>query len=178
MKKIFSAVIILIFCFCNTAVAANGDVLGNYYHTDIKTYIYYAPITAYNIGGKTMIDAEILNWHYGFDVYWNENTRKLEIFDKGGRFNSMQAMSGEIYENSAGKYGEIAGTYYETDIETYLNGKEITSCNIGGRTCIAAEEMAEHGYDVAWNEQARILTVNKPADFYKIETNLGTIKTI
>lgn len=164
--------------FANTAFSANGDIIGDYYFTDIKVYIYRAPVTAYNIGGKTMLDAEILNWHFGFDVYWKEESRTLEIFDKGGRFNSLQALNGEFCESLNGKLEEIAGKYYETDIKAYLNGEEITSCNIGGRTCISAEEMANHGYEVIWDAEERTLKINKPADFYKLETNIGTIKTV
>lgn len=176
-KKLLSALLIMLFTLLSSAYAANGDVIGNYYYTDIKTYLYYSPITSYNIGGETMIDAEILNWHYGFDVYWYEDKRILDITDKGGRFNSLQALSGELCESQNGKTGEIAGKFYETDIKTYLNKKEIKSANIGGRTYIKAEEMKEHGYDVAWDSEKRTLTITKPADFYQTETDFGLIKT-
>lgn len=160
-----------------TASARNGDVAGSYYATDIKTTVYNAPITAYNIGGRTVIDAEILNWHYGFDVYWDEASRRLDITDKGGAFNSLQALSGELCQSAAGTPGRVAGSYYETDIVTTLNGTEIESYNIGGRTCIVAEAMQRFGYDVAWNGDARTLTITKPMDFYTIETDYGAIKT-
>lgn len=159
------------------AFAASGDVAGQYYYTDIKTYMYNAPITSYNIGGKTVIDAEILNWHYGFDVYWYEDTRRLEITDKGGEFNSLQAMSSEICESADGSAGEMAGEYYYTDIAATLNGKEIESYNIGGRTCILAEAMSDFGYNVDWNEAERTLTISKPSDFYVMETDYGTVKS-
>ena len=106
------------------ALAAPGDVIGNVYPTDIVTYMYYAPITSYNIGGKTCIDAEILTWHYGFDVYWLADERHLDIDDKGGRFVSLQAMSGEIVESSK-ESPQSVGKYYETDIITTLNGNAI-----------------------------------------------------
>ena len=160
-----------------TASAGQGDVAGNYYSTDIKTSMYFSPVTSYNIGGKTVIDAEILNWHYGFDVYWYADTRRLEITDKGGEFNSLQALSGELCQSTGGVPGAVAGQYYETDIVTTLNGKEIESYNIGGRTCIVAEAMRDFGYTVDWNPGARTLTITKPADFYKIQTDYGTIGT-
>ena len=68
--------------------------------------------------------------------------------------------------------------YYTTDIVTYLNGKEITSYNIGGRTVILAEEMKNFGYSVIWDELKRELLIDKPMDFYRYNTELGVIKTV
>lgn len=178
LYKIISAAVCAVTLFSSSvSFAASGDIAGNIYYTDIKTYIYHSPITSYNIGGKTVIDAEILNWHYGFDVYWLANERKLEITDKGGEFNSLQAMSGKLVESSEGEVGTVSGPYYETDIVTTLNGEPIESYNIGGRTFIVAEAMRDFGYNVDWDADKRILTVTKPMDFYKIETDYGTIKT-
>ncbi len=180
MKKILSIIltVTIMFTMSTGVFAAPGDVAGEVYSTDIITYMYYAPVTSYNIGGKTCIDAEILNWHYGFDVYWYENERRLDITDKGGRFVSLQAMSGEIVESSVSDPGEVVCSYYETDIITTLNGKEIESYNIGGRTVICAEAMRDHGYNVDWDEEERKLTISKPMDFYKYETDFGTIKSV
>lgn len=172
-----SSIVTLLFLF-QGAFAAPGDIAGNVYSTDIVTYIYSAPITSYNIGGKTCIDAEILNWHYGFDVYWHENERHLEITDKGERFVSLQAMSGELVESKASNPREIVYNYIETDIITTLNGREIESYNIGGRTVICAETMRSFGYIVEWSEEKRTLTISTPMDFYKYETDFGTIKSM
>lgn len=150
---------------------------GSLYYTDIKTYIYYSPITSYNVGGRTVIDAEILNWHYGFDVYWYAEERRLEITDKGGSFNSLQAMSGELVESADGPVGEPFRPYYKTDIVTTLNGTPIESYNIGGRTFIVAEAMRDFGYNVTWQEESRTLTITKPMNFYEIETDYGTLKS-
>lgn len=177
LKKLFYPIFIALLLCGADSYAAVGDVAGNYYYTDIKTYLYYSPVTSYNIGGKTVIDAEILNWHYGFDVYWHDDTRVLEILDKGGMFNSLESMSGSLCEGLDGAVGDIAGNYYSTDIITTVDGMEIESYNIGGRTCIAAEQLRDFGYNVIWDETARTLTIKKPADFYKIETDYGTITT-
>lgn len=171
-------VALLITACLPSAYAKNGDIAGNYYYTDIKTYMYHSLITSYNIGGKTVIDAEILNWHYNFDVYWHADTRTLELLDKGGMFNSLQAESGELCKSAGGVPGKTAGHYYKTDIIATLNGTAIESYNIGGRTCIAAEEMRTFGYNVTWNAEKRTLTITKPADFYSIDTDYGTIKTM
>lgn len=180
MKRIVSKILALalVFGLSQSVSARPGDIAGNVYSTDIVTYMYYAPITSYNIGGKTCIDAEILNWHYGFDVYWHGDTRRLEITDKGGRFVSLQAMSGEIVESTSDALGRVVGNYYETDIVTTLNGREIESYNIGGRTVICAEAMADFGYDVKWDPDARTLTISKPMDFYTYESDFGNVKSI
>ncbi len=56
----------------------SGSVLGNYYVTDIVTYLEGTPITAYNIGGRTYIHAEAMR-DFGYIVNWFGNTRRLEI---------------------------------------------------------------------------------------------------
>lgn len=177
-NKLVISALIAMMVVSHTAFAASGDIAGDVYSTDITTYMYNAPITSYNIGGKTCIDAEILNWHYGFDVYWYGDERHLDITDKGVKFVSLQALSGEIVESTTDTPGNVVCNYYETDIVTTLNGKEIESYNIGGRTVICAEAMREFGYSVDWNEQDRTLKISKPADFYKYETDYGVIKSM
>ena len=179
MKKLLSLVVVLIVLVpalsCN---AANGDIAGSIYYTDIKTTMYSAPINALNIGGRTVIDAEALNWHYGFDVYWLADERKLDITDKGGIFVSLQAAAGETLEEMKGKPGDVAGKFYYTDIKAYLNGREIESYNIGGRTFIVAENMRDYGYDVVWNEEHRTLSISKSKEFYVSKTELGDINLL
>ena len=55
-----------------------GDVIGKIYYTDIKTYIDGKPIDSVNIGGRTMISAEDLQY-MGYLVEWNGTERKLNI---------------------------------------------------------------------------------------------------
>lgn len=157
--------------------AAPGDIAGDYYTTDIVTSFGGAPITSYNIGGKTCIDAEILNWYYGFDVYWYADTRRLEISDKGTDFVSLQAGSGALVESRVLTPGNIAGQYYETDIVTTLNGRGIESYNIGGRTMICAEAMREFGYDVIWDGDARTLEISRTGELFAYETDFGRIRS-
>ena len=56
----------------------SGSVMGNYYVTDIVTYLDGKPITAYNIGGRTYIHAESMR-EWGYIVNWFGTTRRLEI---------------------------------------------------------------------------------------------------
>ena len=55
--------------------------------------------------------------------------------------------------------GDIAGTYYGTDIRTYLNDFEIEAINIGGRTLIKAEDMAYYSFRVLWSAESRELDI-------------------
>jgi len=124
MKKIksFVCVVLLFLIFLNSFSSfAIGEIAGNYYATDIIAYVKGAPVTSYNIGGKTVIDAEILNWHYGFDVYWYEDLRKLDITDKGSDFVSLQAAAGDTVDKQENaKPGDVIGSYYTTDIKLIL----------------------------------------------------------
>ena len=56
----------------------SGSVMGNYYVTDIVTYLDGTPITAYNIGGRTYIHAEAMR-EWGYIVNWFGMSRRLEI---------------------------------------------------------------------------------------------------
>lgn len=177
-KTLYFILMTAVFSFCDIAVHAEiGSVAGNYYSTDIVTYVNNAPITSYNIGGKTVIEAEALNWDFGFDVYWIPDERELRIFDKGGNFASLQAMAGSLCKNIGGETGVPAGNYYETDITAYIDGQPIESYNIGGVTCILAEGLRDFGYNVDWDADARTLSITKPLNFYKIDTDFGTIET-
>ena len=58
------------------------------------------------------------------------------------------------------KVGDIAGTYYATDIVTTLNGFPIPAINIGGNTLIDAEAMEYYGFSVNWLPEARCLDIS------------------
>lgn len=55
-----------------------GVPIGNYYETDIITYLDNETITAYNTGGKTYIHAEAMR-DFGYRVKWLATERKLDI---------------------------------------------------------------------------------------------------
>ena len=60
---------------------------------------------------------------------------------------------------SFAKVGDIAGNIYETDIVAKIGGMAIPSYNIGGKTVIIAEEMADYGFKVVWNSENRSLQI-------------------
>ena len=81
MKKITALFLIFIMAFqCLACFAKSGDIAGNYYSTDIKTYLNGAQIDAINIGGQTLISAEDMQYH-SFFVYWSNEERTLDIHE-------------------------------------------------------------------------------------------------
>lgn len=153
MKK-FIFLITFLLVICISAQAKPGDVAGFYYSTDIKTYLNGEQIHAINIGGETLISAEDMYYH-SFAVWWNGNDRILEISKVA---NAVNGAPPEV-EPFTLPVGAIAGKYYETDIKTILDGKEIKGYNIGGRTYISAEGMRAFGYVVDWNNDDRTLKI-------------------
>ena len=84
MKKLLASIlsIMIILPISSTVLAANGDVAGYIYSTDIIAYVNDKPIESYNIGGKTAIIMEDLatgEVNYGFDVWYDDESRKLTV---------------------------------------------------------------------------------------------------
>lgn len=171
MKKYKISLILAVILMCIISMqgivsAANGDIAGHVYSTDILTFVNGKPIDGYNIGGRTVVVAEDLD-NYGFHCFYDDNERKLEIvayfYELGNDL--------KIAEIPRGKVGKVVGDIYETDIKVYLNGIEIKGYNIGGRTAICLEDMgdltaspnAEYGYSKylgksIWNENERTIS--------------------
>jgi len=138
--------------------AVPGAAAGNYYYTDIVTYLWNTPVNSINVGGLTLIDAESM-LHYGFAVNWHDNERLLEIVMENETV-SPEAENGSLLDMKTGKTGSAAGKYYHTDIKATLDGEPIISYNIGGRTFISAEAMRDIGYDVIWDSYGRALSIS------------------
>ncbi|WP_202708845.1 hypothetical protein [Sporosalibacterium faouarense] len=76
MKKKMMIVLIFTIIFTTTVYATQvGDGVGEYYYTDIETYINGELIESWNIGGETFISIEDLS-NYGFNVEWNQELRE------------------------------------------------------------------------------------------------------
>ena len=60
MKKFLSIILSLAMVTTTETVAfaANGDVIGNIYSTDIRAYINGVEVESYNIGGRTAVVIE------------------------------------------------------------------------------------------------------------------------
>ncbi len=153
-KKFISVLLAAVMLASTVCFAANtGDIAGNYYYVDVKTYMRNQLIDAYNVGNKTVIPAEALA-SYGFSVVWNGQSRTLSITDlKGTAVSNANGMA-------SGKQGAIAGQYYYTDIVTTFNGTKIESYNIGGQTVIPAAVLRNFGFNVVWEADTRRVLID------------------
>ena len=56
----------------------SGNIVGNYYETDIVTYLDNKVITSYNVGGRTYIHAEQM-MDFDYRVIWDKYERTLDV---------------------------------------------------------------------------------------------------
>lgn len=177
MKKLmnyllFSVLFSFIFCITIFAEPKVGDVVGNIYSTDIMAYVDGVPIQSYNIGGKTAIVLEDLR-EYGFEVEWRQDIRKL--FVKSETYLQKEIEYPDTSQIVRGKTGEIVGKIYSTDIVAIVNGLEVPSYNIGGKTVVCIEDLGnidtqdnqnkQFGYSkyamyFIWNQPSRTIRLN------------------
>lgn len=160
MKKIL--IFILIFAIITPAtvtLAANGDVVGHIYSTDIRAFINGVEVESYNIGGKTAVVIEDIIAENSHGYIYDDNSRTLKFFSL-----SPYYLIEKKTENQA-KPGKIIGNIYETDIKTSIYDVTIPTYNIGGKTAVAIEDL---GYDSAfspiggkfvWNEKDRTISL-------------------
>ena len=68
MKKIMCAILTLcmLLSTCTFVIAANGDIAGSIYSTDIKACINGVWVDSYNIGGKTVVIVEDITSQYAY----------------------------------------------------------------------------------------------------------------
>lgn len=156
MKKLLSIILCMSMIICEIgALAANGDIAGQIYATDIKTCINGVLVDSYNIGGKTVVIVEDITTQY---QYWDE-IRTLEIYD----FNPERLVSGGNSDNK--KAGSVVGNIYETDIKTYFRGRNLTSYSLDGKMAVVVEELggdntfSDIGGKYVWNESLRTLNL-------------------
>lgn len=159
MKKLF----VLFGAFCalclSSAVvsAANGDVIGNVYPTDIKAYVNGNLVPSCNIGGKTAIILEDLeHWNTGID--YNDKLRTLLV--------DTVWLNPDYAREDIPLVGEVNAKHiYESDIKTYLNGTQFDSAfSLNGRMAAAIEDFAaDNEYSgkyfakYVWNPQERAI---------------------
>lgn len=155
------------------AQAAQGDIVGNIYKTDIKTYAFGKEIAAYNVGGETVIPCEDLVF-FGMEVVWNNDTRMLIVNDKREpyeyRENDVQRELSNDYLIDLGNYQYI----YESDIEVIFNDSLIRAYALDGKMGVVAEDLRNYGYDVIWDTEARTLNIEQKGNI-PIETDMGAI---
>lgn len=159
MKKLF----VLFGAFCalclsSAAVsAANGDVIGNVYPTDIKAYVNGNLVPSCNIGGKTAIILEDLE-HWNTGITYNDALRTLLV--------DTVWLNPDYAREDIPLVGEVNAKHiYESDIKTYLNGTQFDSAfSLNGRMAAAIEDFAaDNAYSdkyfakYVWNPQERAI---------------------
>lgn len=161
MKKLLSILLFItsILIISTNAFAANGDIVGHIYSTDIRAYINGVEVQSYNIGGKTAVVIEDIIKENSHEYIYDDSIRTLKFFSLNPNY-----LVEDKTENKA-KPGRIIGNIYETDIKTSIYDVNIPTYNIGGKTAVAIEEL---GYDGAfspiggkfiWNEKDRTISL-------------------
>lgn len=157
MKHFSFICILLIFISINsTCFASIGDKVGKIYSTDIRTYINNVPVKSYNIGGRTCVAIEEITIGYTYN-----NTLRTLLINSLSPDNLIEYS----YQNSNIKNNQTIGNIYLTDIKTYFYNKEIPSYNIGGKTCVAIEDLgldntfSNIGGKFIWNPDKRTLNL-------------------
>ena len=156
----------LAFIISQSAFAAKpGDIIGDVYPTDIKTYFFDEEINSYNIGGKTVVVCEDLNWYFGFDVVWNEAERTLKVYEK---FENVPFKTdiGDGFEDG------VPSRYYEICARNSANVISVEAA--GEKKSLNAFMLNEinYGYAVPLRETLDFLNIS-----YSFENNILTLDT-
>lgn len=160
MKKIISLLLTIVMLLSTfaTAMAANGDVVGHIYSTDIRAFINGVEVESYNIGGKTAVVIEDIFENNSSCVY-SDYYRTLKFFS----LNPAGLLETKKQEHST--LGKIIGNVYETDIVTSIYDVAIPSYNIGGKTAVALEDLGDNGSfspiggKFIWDAKARTISL-------------------
>ena len=174
MKNIFGkvlrgAILLYVILVCGVYAGAYnvGDVTGTVLSTDIVTYIEGVKVPSYNINGRTAIVAQHLNSLGGalnFGVNFDEQSRVLTIADS-----DVYGTGGDVAlsfeENKSAVIGKAVGNVLYTDITTNFDGNHIDSFNIGGLTCIYADDLAKFCGTYLWDENARTVNVYRNGSY-------------
>lgn len=161
MKKVISVILstVMMLMISTSVFAANGDIVGHIYSTDIRAYINGVEVESYNIGGKTAIVIEDIIKENSHEYIYDDSIRTLKFFSLNPHY-----LVEEKTQNKT-KPGNIIGNIYETDIKTSIYDVTIPTYNIGGKTAVAIEDL---GYDGAfspiggkfiWNEKDRSISL-------------------
>ena len=122
--------------------------------TDIRSYVFGSEIESYNVNGSTCIVAEDL-MNYGFTVVWDGEARTLSITHPSDDFTQAEKKN---FGAKSGSIGEKLAETVPTDIVTYVNGEEVQSYNIGGKTVIYIDALGVFG-GVTWDGEKRTISV-------------------
>lgn len=162
VKKIFCGVLsaLLMFSYGGTLAYNIGDTTGKVLSTDIVTYIDGIEVPSFNIAGRTAVIVENLNAKgLSYGVNYDDASRTLtiagsDIFGTGGRGYFH-------FEKNTSDYpvGTPVMDVLYTDIKTVYGETTLESFNIGGFTCVYADDFAKLCGTYEWDETARTVNV-------------------
>lgn len=171
MKKKFFAFLIVsvitVSAVIGVGAARVGEKISEAVYSNLAVYINNHPISSYVVNDYAVIVAEDLV-NYCCDVVWNGETKTLNISKSDEK---MQFTTPAVYQASLPTGTHYADVLY-TDIKTYVNGTEVTSFNINGRTMIVIDEFGACMDGYIWDAEhhaARATLDGKPqAEFAPI----------
>lgn len=158
VKRAVLAAVFAVFAAVNASAYNIGDVIGDVLATDIVTYVNGQYVPSYNIAGRTALITQALCEELEFSVYFDEASRTLTISDSEYIAGTKREIGLPV---TAEKIGKPVGKVYYTDIVTVYNGTVLESFNIGGLTCVYADDLAKLCGEYIWDEGARTVSVNK-----------------
>ncbi len=158
MKKLLS-IFLSIFIVSTTAMAANGDVAGYIYSTDIRAFINGVEVQSCNIGGRTAVVIEDIIKESSHQYVYDDALRILKFFSL-----SPECLVEHKSANST-KPGMVVGRIYKTDIKASIYDVTVPSYNIGGKTAVVIEDLgcdggfSSLGGRYVWNEKERTISL-------------------
>ena len=156
MKKLISLALALALTAGAAINTSAADTAIDYaLYTDIVTEIDAHPIASYNVGGRTAVMVQDLNW-YGFYVYWNEDARAAYIWPGSARPGGVSAETPDfVPQPPEGNVGDPAYPIYASDVKAYVAGEEKESFNIGGHVMVYLSDLTPYG-ELNWNEAEKL----------------------
>ena len=162
-KKLFLG-ILSVAVMVNSAASVSsaykvGTVTGKVLSTDIVTYIDSVRVPSFNIAGRTAVIAENLNaCGLDFSVTFSEETRTLHLEKSSAPVYDRGYFHFDVDTSSKAVGTPIMNVLY-TDIKTVFGTTQMESFNIGGFTCIYADDLAKLCGEYIWDENARTVNV-------------------
>ena len=151
MKRVLAILVAISAIFTTSAGAVHvGDKISEAVYSDLAVYINHHPIPSYVVNDYAVIVAEDLQ-DYCCDVVWNGEDKTLNI-TRSAEKNTFTALP--VYQCTMPGGSRYADVLY-TDIKTYVNGKEVTSFNIDGRTMIVIDEFGAAMDGYTWDNNTR-----------------------
>ena len=174
MKMVLIICLFMLTLNANRANAANGDVIGNIYSTDIVAEINGNYVKSYCLDGKTAIILEDLERH-GAEISYNNELRTLIV-------NTIHMNKMEDENVERGTVGKIIGNTYESDIKVYLNGYPVKTFSLNGKMAVAIEDFgndnsfSKYNAKYIWDDTNRIIHLEILTDNFaeiKVDDNIG-----